>query len=486
MTPWTRKDFLKASLLTGGAALLAPRRAVAATASGSPNGDVRLAIVGCGGKGMGHIRAFGKIPGARIVALCEPDSTRLAAAVQRCDEELNLKVRTYRDYRKLLEDDSIDAVVIVTPNHWHSLMTVWGCQAGKDVYVEKPISHNVWEGRKAVEAARKYKRIVQAGTQSRSDEALHEAFTYLRDGHLGRIQWARGLCYKRRESIGQVPGPQPMPSEIDYDLWLGPARLEPLRRERLHYDWHWFWETGNGDIGNQGVHEMDMCRWALGQDGLPPAVTSFGGRYGYEDDGETPNTQIAVLDYQPAPLIFEVRGLPRSADERAMDAYRGIRTGITIQCEHGHFAGGSGGGFVYDAEGKRVKGFTSAGGGGHPANFIDAVRTRKAGTLNADIELGHVSSACCHVANVSYRLGQCRPADAATWDEPAREAHGRMLDHLRANDISRDVPLVVGPWLQKAPGKETFVTKEEYDVGYWANRLLRRDYRPPYIVPERV
>lgn len=497
MKNWTRKDFLKASIAGSVTAALArPRVASAAYApSGSPNGDVRVAVVGFNGKGRDHINSFREIPGVKVAALCDVDRRLVARHVQEF-ERRNEKVVTYTDYRKLLEDASIDAVVIATPNHWHSLMAVWACQASKDVYLEKPISHNVWEGRRAVEAALKYNRIVQTGTQSRSDEALKEAFGYINAGNLGQIQWVRGLCYKLREDIGRTSGPQAVPAEVDYDLWSGPAPLVAPRRNTpkwgsIHYDWHWFWNYGGGDIANQGIHEMDMCRWALGQQGLPPSVMSIGGRFGYIDDAETPNTQIAVFNYEPAPLIFEVRGLPRKTGEKAMDAYRGIRIGLTVQCEGGYFAGGASGGGVYDNAGRKLKQFSSPGGGGHQANFIAAMRSRKPSDLAAPVEGGHISSALCHIANISYRLGKVT-ANAAIQEavrahEPTKDSHSRMLEHLAANGVNANsVPAVVGPTLQIGAGNESFVSQDKYDIGFWANTLLRREYRKPFVVPEVV
>jgi predicted dehydrogenase len=498
----TRKDFLRTSILAGGSAWIAQSRLAGAPAvarPGSANGDIRVAVVGFNGKGLHHIKAFGEIKGVRVAALCDVDSEVMARQVK-LFKGRGEKVATYVDYRELLDDSSIDAVAIATPNHWHSLMAIWACQAGKDVYVEKPLSHNVWEGRKAVEATDKYKRIVQAGTQSRSDEALQEAFAYIRAGNLGKIQWVRGLCYKERESIGKTSGPQRVPAGIDYDLWSGPAPLVPPRRNTtskvarrggVHYDWHWFWNYGGGDIANQGIHEMDMCRWVLGQPGLPPSVMSIGGRFGYEDDAETPNTQIAIFNYEPAPLIFEVRGLPRKAGERAMDAYRGIRIGLTVQCENGYFAGGASGGFAYDIKGARIKQFSGPGGDAHQANFIAAMRSRKASAVNAPIEECHVSSALCHLANISHRLGEEKSndaiRDAVAGHATTKDSFARMLDHLRANnvDLAR-TPTLVGPLLQLAPGAEAFASREKYDTGYWANTMLRRNYREPFVVRETV
>ena len=343
------------------------------------------------------------------------------------------------DIRKLLENNDIDAVSIATPNHWHSLAAIWAIQAGKDVYVEKPVSHNVWEGRQLVNAARKHNRIVQTGTQSRSSTGLIEAMQWLHDGNLGKIKVARGLCYKRRPSIGKTSGPQSTPPTVDYDVWTGPAPMEPLRRAKLHYDWHWVWPTGNGDLGNQGIHEMDVARWALGESQLSPRILSVGGRLGYEDDGTTPNTLIVYHDYPAAPLIFEVRGLPARTGSNKMDQYRGASIGIVIDCEHGYMVIPSYERVnVFDKDGKQFK--TFEGKEGHYANFIQAVRSRKVSDLHADILQGHLSSALCHTGNISYRLGKQMPPDAlreAVRDTPEMsETLGRMQEHLGVNGVN--------------------------------------------------
>jgi predicted dehydrogenase len=491
MNNWTRRDFLKSSILTGSAAVFAKGRLYGAVGKGnSPNETVRVAVTGCRGKGAQHISMFRTLSNVQLAALCDVDSTVLDGHVKKLGEKGD-KPATFRDYRKLLEDKSIDAVVIATPNHWHALMAIWACQAGKDVYVEKPCCHNLFEGRKLVEAAAKYKRMVQHGTQSRSDEALQQVFQFIREGNLGKIKWARGLCYKPRPSIGKTTGPQPIPKEIDYDLWCGPAPLEPLRREKLHYDWHWFWATGNADIGNQGVHEMDMARWALGQQGLPPKVMAIGGRFGYEDDAETPNTQIAVYLYEPAPLIFEVRGLPRKAGDTAMDAYRNIRVGCVVQCENGYFAGGAGGGWIFDKDGQRTKQFVSKGGGGHQENFINACRSRKVSDLNAPVTEGFLSAALCHLGNIPYRVGTDTANDdikeAVKACAETTDSFQRVLDHMTANDVDiKKTPSVLSPVMDFDPVKEKFISKAKYDLGFWANRLTTREYRRPYIVPEKV
>ncbi len=482
-----RRSFIKRVAVGGAAAYWASSKP--AFSQGAPSGAndaVRVAIVGLRSKGHHHIQMYKEVPGVRIVALCDVDENILDREVKALASE-NIKVERYFDIRRLLENKDIDAVSIATPNNWHSLMTVWACQAGKDVYVEKPISHEVWEGRKAVEAARRYNRIVQAGTQSRSDTALHEVAAYLQSGQLGKILRARGFCYKRRASIGKVPGPQPIPSGVHYDLWCGPAPLQPLMRKELHYDWHWVWATGNGDIGNQGIHEMDMCRWMLGEKQLPPRVFSIGGRFGYDDDGQTANTQIAVLDYPAAPLIFEVRGLPEKAGMENMGHYRGVRIGIVVDCENGSFVGGAGGGWIYDRDNKRVKQFSSSGGDDHVPNFIRAVRSRKSSDLYSDVLDGHLSAALCHLINISHRVG--RQVSSGQIRETVRgekdfaETVERFFDHMHANRIDLEKqPATLGPWLTLDPAAERFTGAFSGP----ANALLTRDYRRPFVVPEKV
>ena len=264
----------------GAAALAWPVRNVLGA-----NDTVRVGFIGLGGRGRHSVKWFSGLPGVEVVGLCDPDKGALASAQKGAP-----KAKAYTDLRKLLEDKSVDAVVVSTCNHWHALATVWACQAGKDVYCEKPLSHSIWEGRKVVEAMTKYKRIVQTGTQNRSDVGLRPAFEFIQSGQLGKIKMVRGFCYRNRGSIGKVDGPQPIPSNVDYDLWSGPRETVPLMRKKLQYDWHWVWATGNGDIGNQGPHETDLCRWVVGKKDLPPRVISIGGRFCWNDDGETANT----------------------------------------------------------------------------------------------------------------------------------------------------------------------------------------------------
>ena len=268
------------------------------------------------------------------------------------------------------------------------------------VYVEKPMSHTIREGRLMVQAARKYGRIVQCPHGSRSRNGGAEALQYVREGNLGKVLSVRGLRFGPRGSIGKVGGPQPVPATVDYDLWSGPAPIAELARQNLHYDWHWVWPTGNGDFGNNGIHFIDICRWVLGANELPRRVISIGGRFGYIDDGQTPNTQILFYDYRPAPIIFEVRGLPRDKGNKAMDYYYGTSAGTVVHCEKGYFVGG----WAYDNDGKKIRQFQVTEGAGHHANFIDAVRSRKPGDLHAEILEGHLSSALCHMGNISCLL----------------------------------------------------------------------------------
>jgi predicted dehydrogenase len=443
-------------------------------------------VIGFRWRGEQLISSFRKIPGVRITALCDVDQKLLDGHVQ-AFKSRGEQVVPYTDVRKLLEDKNLDAVAIATPNHWHALIGIWACQANKDVYVEKPVSHNIWEGGQLVAAARKYDRIVQTGTQNRSDTGLIPAVQFLQDGNLGPIKLVRGLCYNRRKSIGKVTGPQPIPSHVDYDLWSGPAPIKPLMRKQFHYDWHWDYTYGNGDLGNQGVHEMDLCRWVLGQDKLPSRTISVGGRFGYHDDANTPNTQIAVFNYQPAPLVFEVRGLPARArqEKEEMDQYRRAQVGIVVECEQGYFAGGRGGGAVYDYDDKLVEQFPGDGGNDHQANFIEAVRSHDSSQLRAEIEEGNLSSALCHLAGVSHQLGHQAgqdEIDAQLADNPlAAEAVTRMNEHLEANEIALDrSKLTLGPVLQWDDAAQQF------QGGTATNRLLARDYRYPFVVPKVV
>ncbi len=491
----TRRFFLKTTALAATTAVLSARSWGQVVGA---NGDVRVAVVGLNGRGKNHLASLRALPGVRVVALCDADT----AVLDKAAAALGGGVKTYTDIRELLASPAVDAITVATPNHWHSLMGIWACQAGKDVYVEKPISHNVWEGRQLVAAAEKYHRVVQAGVQIRSGDGLAEAVQWVHAGNLGKITAARGFCYKRRPSIGKTSGPQPVPATANYDLWTGPAPLVPLRRAKLHYDWHWQYPTGNGDVGNQGIHQMDVARWFLGEPGLPRHTLSIGGRLGYEDDGDTPNTQVIIHDYVTAPLIFEVRGLPAKPDTApakptgldpaeaaaaaagTMDKYRGVSIGNVIDCEGGaivtstYFAAQA-----YDRDGKLLKEFK--GQDKHMANFIDVVRSRKTADLRGPIGEGHVSSALCHLGNISHQLGRAAPEgelrEKIKGDAPLAEAYGRMTEHLAANQVDLPkTPLTLGAPLAIAPAAERFSGENAAA----ANALLTREYRAPFVVPQ--
>ncbi|OHB67995.1 MAG: hypothetical protein A2Y77_16450 [Planctomycetes bacterium RBG_13_62_9] len=493
MNRLNRRQFVWKSLAAG-AALATPFSKVLGA-----NNDIRLGVIGVGsrvkigGMGRNEIAAHLKIPGIRFVALCDCDKANLMPEVEKLRTH-NPSIKAYTDLRELLDDKNVDAVIITTPNHWHALATIWSCQAGKDVYVQKPTAHTIFEGRRMVEAAAKYRRIVQAPHGPRERTGFAEAFEYVRQGNLGKVLYAHGLNYKPRESIGKVSGPQPIPESINYDLWCGPADKLPLMREQLHYDWHWDWNTGNGDLGNMGIHYMDGCRWGLGQNTLPRHVMSLGGRFGYEDDGETPNTQIIFLDYEPAPILFEVRGLPKSKEKlgktwRAadMDAYHGMQIATIIRCENGYVANRSGGDTAaYDNDDKLIQKFEPA----TPdlrTNFLDAIRSRRTEDLVCPVLQGHYSASCVHLGNISYRLGKDASneeiREAVKGDKTLAEAFDRFLAHLDANGIDlKKTPIRMGPMLTMDPQTERFTGPFSES----ANMFVSRNYREPFVVPEKI
>ncbi|MCR6657622.1 MAG: Gfo/Idh/MocA family oxidoreductase [Opitutus sp.] len=484
----TRRSFVRNSALALGAASLAYRGGTSAWAQVLGSNDaVRVGIIGLGWKGGDHLKDLLTKPEARVVALCDVDSEILARQVE-VARAGHANVFATTDPRRLLERNDVDAVVIATPNHWHALLTVWACQAGKDVYVEKPVSHSVWEGTRMVEAAKHYGRVVQAGTQTRSDQTMPQWQDYIREGHTGKVQWIHAVTYKMRGNIGLR---QPwLPAWLDYDLYCGPAPVTPLRRDKLHYDWHWSWETGNGDLANLGVHQLDIAAWLTGQEGMPRRILSLGGRYVHEDAAQTPNVQITVLDYPDVPMIFENRGLPAKPGVNYFDHVRGCREGIVVQCENGYFTGYHGGSF-FDHEGKRVKQFQGDGGAKHMGNFLEAVRSRKPDMLAAPIATGHRSTAKCLYGNISYRVG--RPAPFAEVRESVSslpfvvDALESARTHLEVHGADLEQkPLTVGPWLYP-DSKDGIARIEGADNAVLASarELLRDPMREGYRIPEK-
>jgi len=501
MTPLTRRSFLKVSALaTAGAAFSARSWSQVSGA----NGDIRVAVAGLNSRGRGIAKDFRAMKGVRVVALCDVDTAILDREMATA-KAANAPADAVVDYRDLLKRSDIDAIAIATPNHLHVLQSIWAMQAGKDVLHEKPVSHNLWEGLQVLAAAKKYNRIIQVNTQNRSSAAIAEAIAWTQAGHLGKVTLVRGIVYKRRLSIGKTAGPVQPPATVNYDLFQGPAPLVPLRRMHFHYDWHWQWATGNGDMVAQGNHQLDVGRRFLGDPGHPAGVFTMGGRFGYVDDGETPNTFLVHYDY-PTPFIFEVRGLPTKPDQwsgdagatqtlgstggmaETMDKYLGINIGNVVHCEGGYLTIPSNDYSLvqaFDRDGKLVQEFH--GGGDHHANFITAVRSRKESDLHGPLLEGERSSALVHLANISYRIGRTmKPGDIRD-QLKARpilaEPFGRVSTHLAANDVDLEkTPMTLGAPLRFDAKTEKFTGENSAA----ANKLHGREYRAPFVVPTMV
>lgn len=443
------------------------------------NDRVRIAVVGVNGRGQAHLGAYCSMKDKVEVAYIVDVDNRLHAKHAKSVQDRAGNTPTcVQDLRKALEDKDLDAVSIATPNHWHALQSIWACQAGKDVYVEKPCSHNVFEGRKLVEAARKYDRIVQQGSQSRSDANWIKTIAAVRSGKYGKLEIAYGYASKPRGSIG-FKDPKESPKELNYDLWIGPAPMQPYRENLVPYNWHWVWDFGNGEIGNQGVHQMDIARWAMPDGAMPQSVISLGGRFGYKDQGETPNTQLTIFDFGGPKLFFEDRGLVDGKTMKVTDEFY-LEGGMIKDGKF--FPKGKNEGEPLE---NAPVGFPNS---EHPhfANFIDCVRSRKREKLNAEILEGHLSAALCHLGNISYRLGTEVPFNQETKtlgdDKAAYEALESMKHHLvdAAKLKLEDSTYRLGRKLTYDAKAEQFVGDDE------ANKLLTRAYRAPYVVPENV
>lgn len=429
-----RRHFLMSTAVIAGSATLRGMQ--------SPNDTVRVGIVGLGGRGGSHLSAWSGMKNVEVAALCDVDEGHIGSKVDGLQAKGARKPTVYTDFRQMLENKDIDVVSIATPNHWHALQAIWACQAGKDVYVEKPCSHNVFESQQIVAAARKYDRIVQQGTQSRSSAALREAVERMRSGELGDIYMARGLCYKWRDTIGRTPE-EPTPAGVNYDLWLGPAPKRPFTKNRFHYNWHWFWDTGNGDIGNQGIHEMDKARWGLGVT-HPTKVTAIGGKFLFDDDQETPNTISAAYEFdvdgKKKMMTFEVRHWISPHEAGIAEGKPGNTVGNQFYGSKGYLV--MDGDKYYSFLGRdQQDGPAATARDEHWGNFMSAVRSRKREQLNAEIEEGALSCNLMHLANISYRLGR-----TLHWDAKKMECTGDPE----------------------------------------ANTMLTREYRAPFVVPAQV
>jgi predicted dehydrogenase len=458
----SRRGFLKTGAKGAAGLAVAERLRAWVVSPGvlGANDRVRVGICGLHGRGEDHIKGYSALANVEIAALCDVDERVLRQRLAQLGKA-GVQPKTYGDVRKLLDDKSIDAISIATPNHWHSLMAIWGCQAGKDVYVEKPCSHNLWEGRQLVRAAEKYNRIVQHGTQSRSTPGVMEAVSKLREGLLGDVYLSRGLCYKWRDTIGHTPV-EPVPAGVDYNLWTGPAPLTPFTRNHFHYNWHWFWVYGNGDIGNQGVHQMDIARWGLGLR-FPNKISAVGGHFMFDDDQQTPNTLNSAFEYdlpegKRAMLEFEVRhwisnheasiGAGSEAASESSEPHPRLgpmagshnTVGNIFYGSKGYLAISDTGYCSWLGKEQQPGPGAAEGAEDHFANFISCVISRKKEDLRAPIEEGYVSAGLVHLANVSYRLGRTLVFDPET-EEVRDDDEANHL--LRDSDRGYRAPFVV-------------------------------------------
>lgn len=470
----TRRDFVKNSIAAGVALALPFSRVRGA------NDRINVGVVGLGGRGTGaHVPSFEKQKGVTVIALSDPDGERLGAAAKMIETKYNHKADQYIDMRKIFDRNDIDVVANATQNYWHGLSTIWACRAGKHVYVEKPLSHYIWEGRQMVNAARKYNRIVQCGTQHRSERNIAQAIEWIQAGNLGKIKYITAFANKPRSSCGKRDNPLPIPETINYDLWCGPAGKLPIYRNRLQYDCSFDWNTGDGESCNQGIHEVDVARWCLGEKMLARRVMSIGGRFLFNDACNVPNTQIIYYDFPTAPLLYEVHNLPRAKGSSEMPTFRGERVGVVVNCEGGSLSLYRG--IALDNEGKQIKSFS--GGGDHFVNFIEAVRSNRREDLNAEVLEGHLSTAICHTGNISYRLGDQTSTDqmrARIRDIPIfSDMFDRLIKHLEAHEIDVKAKTVtLGPWLEIDRENECFKDNKQ------ANRLVHGFYRKGYVVPD--
>jgi len=483
--PLHRRDFVASALSLAATSLAgvdARAEAPAARPEAGPNERLRVAVIGVNGQGRAHVGEWLANPESDLVAVCDCDP---GAFIRLCEKHFQDGRRVPEfttDVRRLLDRRDIDAVSIATPNHWHAVMAVWAMQAGKDVYVEKPCSYTVEEGRVMTQWARKLGRICQMGVQSRSMTGMRETIDFVKSGKLGPVKVAHALCYKRRKSIGLVDTPAPIPPGMNFDLWAGPAAAVVPTREKLHYDWHWNHVTGNGDLGNQNPHELDKARWGLGKHELPRRVMSLGGRLGYVDNGDVANSQLTIFQWDDALLISDVRGLE-------------IKTPVTFGLAAGPLGvaniwWGTDGyavapnytsGVAFDYDGKQLGAWSGGKYQAHFANFVAAVKSRRHQDLHLDIEEGHLSSALAHLGNVSWALGKPvepgTPPTLAADEKHVRQTFESFTAHLRENEVDfQTTPLLLGRELTIDPRTERSTDPE-------ANRLFTREYRTGYELP---
>ena len=508
----SRRHFLADSLLSMTAAASAAYAATAVTAvaqaparSTAANDKLGIAVVGSGGRSSGHVGYYKGDQRCNILYIVDPDSTKVPdkliddiAATQG-----GIKPQYVADMRKAFDDKAVDIVTCATTNHWHTLAGVWACQSGKHAYVEKPGSHNINEGLALAAASKKYNKVVQIGTQCRSMAANIGLVKFVHDGGIGEVKFARGMCYKRRKSIGPK-GEYQTPPSVDYNLWSGPAPIVPLTRRNFHYDWHWQRLYGNGDLGNQGPHQTDVARWLLGMNRHPQAIIAYGGRLGYDiemrnpnfvDAGDVANTEVAIYDYGDKCLVFETRGLETGPMTMPAGAKPGALVGVIAYGTKGYaIQGPSATGqtysysAAYDLEGNVLREFRGGGDGDHYRNFVDAVLKGDPSAVNAPAASGALSSGLSHLGNISYYLGEANKVSVSELKTALKAIKSlddndttvdRTIEHLKANQVDLDrTPVSVGPLLRFDPETNRFIGND------LANAMLTREYRAPFVVPK--
>ncbi|MDR2115073.1 MAG: Gfo/Idh/MocA family oxidoreductase [Planctomycetaceae bacterium] len=526
MSRITRRRFLENSLFatfSAGAAAAMPLSVIPQTLCAEhkvgANDRLGVLLVGAGSRGGDHIKFFAVDKRTEIRFVCDPDSI---SAEKRCadiEKIQGTRPKAVADMRTVLDDKSIDIVTCAATNHWHALTGIWAMQAEKHCFIEKPISYNIHEGKALVAAAKKYKRIVQTGSQCRSLPVNIELVKFVRNGGIGEVKFARGLCYKRRAAIGPL-GEYPVPPTVNYDLWSGPAQIRPVTRPRFHYDWHWQRYYGNGDLGNQGPHQTDIARWLLGVDRFPQSVISYGGRLGYDiekndpnyiDAGDVANTEVSIYDYGDKCIVFETRGLKTPILNIPVNKKIGTQVGVIAYGKNGYAIQGAAGGqsynysAVYDLDGKLLKEFkggsnivetqttgattTFAGIDAlHYSNFVEAILADNPVLLNADARCGALSAAISHLGNISYYLGEKNKVSVDELKKTLESVKSlddnvatltRTVEHLETNGVNiKRTPLALGPILKIDVEKEVFIDNAE------ANAMITRNYRAPYVVPE--
>jgi predicted dehydrogenase len=487
MSRQTRRTFLKQAAAGGIAASFAIAGTKASGRVIGANDRIRLGVSGINGRGQSHIGEFAGMKNVEVAYLIDPDSRLFESRSKQVQSKGGNTPKCVQDIRQALEDKTLDAVSVATCNHWHALTTFWACQAGKDVYVEKPCSHNVFEGRQCVNMARKNGCIVQHGTQSRGDRNWAKAVAAIASGKYGKLLVSKAYASKPRWSIG-FKDPKDPPPQVDFNLWLGPAPDQPYHENIVHYNWHWFWDFGNGEIGNQGVHQMDLARWGIPGATLPKSAISMGGRWvnstdgkpPFTDQGQTPNMQVTVFDFGGPLLVFEVLSLCGKSRVTGKDVPGRVDNEFFV--EAGRITADK----FYPKDSDKAESLPDVEmpDGSVFSNFIDCMRSRNYKELHADVLEAHYSSALCHLGNIAYRMGQQVPGTTKPEGFPDNPHVQESLEKLRKNlkdalDLDlNSTTYQLGAKLEFDAATEKFIGNDE------ANKLLTREYRKPFVVTE--